>query len=271
MTQFSSSHPLDFFVAVQDHPTTLYAELKQAQIETWASQGLNCLWYSGTTNSAWEWFNSQHEVLRWSRGWNKLLRIADMGLSVGLSRTSPTTVADSGRRELIVSFPDTFVTAGVKLIAALEYFLAESDCGYFVRTNSSSYLQPQLLARYLEASPQRGYYAGPLVRSGSDTFVSGSFITLSRDIALAIVQHKRHWPHWLLEDQALGKLVTRLGVAPCKTTSIELPRSEAVEALSSNELLTTFHYRCKSYDSNGQRLDPSIMRQLHSRIVEQSH
>lgn len=256
-----------FFLAVQDHRSDLYASLRAAQVSTWASGFPECVWYSGNSHPLLEHLNAMHEGLRWKRVSGRGLLLFDAVAGVPMRYAAPETDFDSSTQTLFVRYPDTLLTAGVKFLAALEFFVKSTQSRYFIRTNSSSYFFRSRLEGFLADAPDLGLYSGPIVRAGRVRFAAGSCIILSRDVAHTVLQNRHKWQHWRLEDVALGRLLQLQGVACVPLPSLTIPSPSALDEYSVDQLKSNFHFRCRSIDENGRRVDPEIMLQLHSRLI----
>ncbi len=78
------------------------------------------------------------------------------------------------------------------------------DCDYFVRTNSSTFLNIELIKAEVERLPKRRCYAGPVMFS---RFVSGTCIILSRDLVEYLVSRKIDNEKDCYDDLAISHLL----------------------------------------------------------------
>ena len=167
---------------------------------------------------------------------------------------------------LFVDVVDSYLTAGLKFLAALKFVQDNFQFDFVYRTNTSSYIETGRLRRLAAQSQGASVYAGPIVRTPRGDFVSGSSILLSRDLVAATVQNRSQWPHGLYEDVALGAVMRQLRVSPQETPTCIVSNEAAALALGNQALRNAFHFRCKAVDPSGIRRDASVMRHLDQRL-----
>jgi hypothetical protein len=158
----------------------------------------------------------------------------------------------------------------------MNYLLNESGCDFIVRTNVSSYWGIEKLREFLSNKPQSDYYAGCTEklygglrgRIQETRYASGAGIIMSTDVAKRLVENRTKFSKCFIDDLAIGKVASSLGLKPCELNRIDVDSLEKLDALSSEDLLGSYHFRCKSYVYPGlpePRGDVEIMRNLHMR------
>ena len=70
----------------------------------------------------------------------------------------------------------------------------------------------------------------------------------------------------MMEDAGLGRLVSDLGIEMTPLPSLNVPSIEAVDSLTDEEILASFHFRTTS-EVLSERRDIQVMRALHTRVV----
>jgi hypothetical protein len=162
-------------------------------------------------------------------------------------------------RHLKLPVPDDFAHIGEKTIACFEHVLEKYEFDLIFRTNCSSYVDLTNLSRYVvERARPHGFYAGTPSTHDGVAFASGSGYFLSRDLVELVVRERAAWNHALLDDVALGHLLSPAGHTPVAAPRIDFatPR-DAVDVDVSQ-----FHFRCKT--SSRARLDDvEILLGLH--------
>lgn len=164
----------------------------------------------------------------------------------------------AGRR-LTLPVPDDFAHIGEKTIACFEYLLEHREFDLVFRTNCSSYVDLTNLSRYAAAHAQaRTFYAGALSTHAGVAFASGSGYFLSRDLVELVVRERDAWNHELLDDVALGLLLSTAGRRPVAAPRVDYATPRDVVDVD----VSQFHFRCKT--SSRARLDDvEIMVRLH--------
>jgi len=151
-------------------------------------------------------------------------------------------------QDLYFDIPEAFSTIGIKTIWFLKYLLESDEYTHFFRTNISSYVDFQRLARFvLESDP---HFAAVNVKFGGQNIPSGAGILLSQLTALRILRHEGDWNHGYVDDVALGLLMTSLGsLGPSNLSRFDFHPSESTAGEAQESVVesaTNFHWRCKS-------------------------
>lgn len=143
--------------------------------------------------------------------------------------------------DIFVSVEDNLRNCGLKTIEVFK-LLKDYDYDYIFRTNSSSYIDKELLYKLLLNKPRSGYYAGKVGHHYDIPFASGSGYVMSKDIVNFLLLNETKINHHFLDDVSFGKLLSDNGIYPK-----ELPRFDVV---SDNIDVDYFHYRIKNDNRN---------------------
>ena len=162
-------------------------------------------------------------------------------------------------RYLTLPVDDDFAHIAEKTVACFEYALENHEFDVVFRTNCSSYVDLPNLSRYVaEHAQARGFYAGRLTPHDGVAFASGSGYFLSRDLVELVVRERDAWDNTLLDDVALGVLLSRAGQVPVAAPRVDYAKPEDVADVD----VSQFHFRCKT--SSQARLDDvEILLRLH--------
>jgi len=148
---------------------------------------------------------------------------------------------------IINDLPETVENEGYKIINCFEQTL-NLDYDYIFHTNSSSYIDKQLLYNWLLDKPRTNFYSGVKGYYRDKPFASGCGFTISKDIVKLILENQSQWEHGDADDATLGILLNNLGISV-----FEAPRFD-VDNYDNNIPSDYFHYRCKT-----QNRDSDIM------------
>lgn len=170
----------------------------------------------------------------------------------------------SNQDSLRFGVPETYVTIGVKTIAALRESLQSLECDYVFRCNSSSYVNLAALRQVIARCPPSGVYAGRRYRNSVTDFVSGAGILMSRDVCESLVRDS-DFAFELADDVAIGLSCSRAGITITELERVNLKSAADVDALSHAQLATLHHFRCKVAGSRESDID--VMLRLHDRIL----
>lgn len=160
---------------------------------------------------------------------------------------------------------------GYKTLDSYRYILENKEFDFIFRTNSSSYVLIENLIKFLENKPKNGFYCGYInkqVKTGIN-FASGSGYFLSKDVVDLVVKNYDKWNHSLIDDVALGLLLTQLGVKLLQSRRFDINKIDGDNMYLNDVLINTdmfidhFHFRCKTFDKN-RNDDVKIMRLLNN-------
>lgn len=145
---------------------------------------------------------------------------------------------------IINNLPETVENEGYKIINCFEKTL-DWDYDYIFHTNSSSYIDKELLYRWLIDKPRENFYSGVVGDYNNQKFASGCGFTLSKDVVKLILNNQEKWEHGDKDDATLGIMLSKLGqkVHPA-------PRFDLIHDNISDIPDNFFHYRCKTSDRN---------------------
>lgn len=113
------------------------------------------------------------------------------------------------------------------------------DFDFIFRTNSSSYVDKELLKKYLENKPNVNFYSGIIGNHMGIPFCSGSGYFLSKDLVTLILNNKTEINHTLIDDVAFGNFL--------KDKNVEFKQSERFDVINNDSIpMNYFHYRLKT-------------------------
>jgi hypothetical protein len=224
--------------------------------------------YHGVRSSFLLAMNSLHEKLRWSRQFGRPLAALDRLLQVGRSFAKVPPVSLMADGTLQVRLPDLYLTGGMKFIGALKWVRETYDPDWVYRTTVSSYVHVPGLVEFAGNVDPRVDWVGTPVGHPRGIFASGTNFLLSRRLVDWVLAEAHRWPHRYLEDVALGVLLGESGFCLHEIPSQWIHSPDQVDDLSVAELRAVWHWRCRSADAAGQRLDPWIMERLSRRYQD---
>jgi hypothetical protein len=141
---------------------------------------------------------------------------------------------------IINNLPETIVNEGYKIINCFEKTL-NWDYDYIFHTNSSSYVDKELLHEWLKDKPREKFYSGAIGEYRGYPFGSGCGFTISKDVVHLILNNQQYWEHGYADDATLGILLNNLGISVYKAPRFDIITDDVVEIPTD-----FFHYRCKT-------------------------
>lgn len=249
--------------------------LKEGQQKTWLNQdfpeGFELIHFHGTPGGkSLQALDRMHEKLRWKNRWiASALRILDnivlLPLISYIPRYEYSKMLSDSRKVIHIRFPDTYLTYRWKFLSLLKYFLDETDSDFLFVTTTASYVQPKLVLNFARSLSKENIYAGAEPYPDAN-FISGSNRIISRDIARQVLENRRNWAIGLIEDVALTNLIKAEGNELITFPIMNVGSLGELDSLTDVDLTSSYHFRLKSFQGE-ERLDATIMKKLHSRIM----
>jgi len=163
-------------------------------------------------------------------------------------------------------YPEGLYNIGYKTLDAFQ-LIKNFNFDYLLRTNSSSYVIQENLLKFLQDKPRENFYSGvnyTYHESGSyhgGKFCSGAAYILSRDVFDKVLKSKSKWNHTLIDDVALGELITTHIKVDLNNQATRLT-IEDVASYDLDLIKDHYHIRCKiGYD---RRMDQYHMYNIHN-------
>jgi hypothetical protein len=202
------------------------------------------------------------------------LRVGDKVVARLYDRPSKDLVLETQKFEGISPMPtktlmtDTFdhwTLIGAKTISAFKYVLDNYDFDFLFRTNTSSYLDSQLLLDEVSNYKAQNLYGGvPGSGRSGRKFASGAGTLMSRDVVERVVDQSKNWRHGLIDDAALADLISNFSNPGTSLTTLKrVDFASLSEARRADEdlILSTYHFRCKTKSAD-ETIE--IMKYIHT-------
>lgn len=150
------------------------------------------------------------------------------------------------------------------------------DFDYLFRTNTSSYINIEVLQKYildLNHNEENYLYSGipiNLIKSTTNEeikFVSGAGILFNRNTLELLVSEEAFFDHDEWEDVGIGKLLNKSEIYPSKGIREDIKGNIFKEKVK----LNAYHYRCRVDNHYGypRFLETLVMKELDYRIKNQ--
>jgi len=250
--------------------------LREGQQATWLTlafpENFEVVHYHGTPVGKFvQGMDRLHERIRWkNRYFGSILRLIDncsLALLVNyIPKSEKSKLLTTSESAIHIKFPDTYLTYRWKFLSLLEYFLYETDSEFLFVTSTASYIQPDLVLKFVRAIPDQSTLAGAEPYDGAG-FISGSNRIISRKIALQTLQTRKKWKPGIIEDVEFSRLVIS---NQNKIKSFPIVNIDSIAKLSGTSdsfISNTYHFRLKSIQGS-TRNDVSIMKALHQRVLQ---
>jgi hypothetical protein len=252
----SSGTPPRILVLILSSPKSPWIDiLRQGQRQTWMKQsveGIQILAYFGVHNT----FSKVLSIIR-------LISLRTFGpeFNQELNKVVNSLFLRKSCRitgdEIFTKVPEGLLATTAKTMVAFKACM-DLDFDYIVRTNTSSYLHLERMAKALADKPRQSFYAGPLGIHGNIRYASGTCIILSRDLFETLSQTST-WDLGLVDDISIGKILNAHGVFPVPIDRFEFTSLETLSPITADS--SVFLFRCKEL-LDGKRLDIRNMRRL---------
>lgn len=199
----------------------------------------------------------------------KFLNIETEGIRKTWLREVPSNIKPifyyGNKNEITLNGDRLFLTSeegisncGKKTIQAFKFINEKYNYQFIFRSNISSYVDLTLLLNSIDDKPKTKFYDGCIGNYGGVNFCSGCGYWLSKDLVDLILNNEQNWDHDLIDDVALGKLLTNLNIKPYgKAIRFDVTNNE--QDIDPNY----YHYRCKDLDGN-RKNDIIRMNKIHN-------
>lgn len=145
-----------------------------------------------------------------------------------------------GNEILVDVIENNFNNCGYK---TLKSFILTKDIeyDYIFRTNSSSYVDKNLLLEYIKDKPLDNYYSGVIGNHNGIKFSSGCGYFISRNLVQLLIDNSDRWNHNHIDDVLVGELLRTLGHRPTSNPRFDVEYHTDIPT-------NYFHYRLKTFD-----------------------
>jgi hypothetical protein len=153
-------------------------------------------------------------------------------------------IGNNGKDEIVGNLIKTNVgeslyNCGHKTIRAFE-LLKDYEYDYIFRTNSSSYIDKQMLKDYLLDKPKNNFYSGIIGNYNNILYASGSGFVISKDAVDLVLQKKDRWNHNYIDDVSLGLLLREFNILPTLSPRLD------IQKVDNETPMNYYHYRIKT-------------------------
>ncbi len=251
--------------------------LHQGQAKTWIQLSrpseIQVVNFHSTKLGVLGWkFDRLHEYLRWKNKWFAFVlqffdRIVGLPLVFFVPSYSKSNKLITTDPAVHIHFPDSYQFMRWKDLSVLNYFVTETKADFIFMSTTSSYLLPQKLLEIIQSLPRESVYAGVNPYEGAN-FAAGNNRLISRDVAELILKKRYKFDPGIIEDRAMGEMLTRLKIEFKPLPSLHLTSEDQLDEISSSELMRHFHVRVKS-GLFQKRNDVALMQAVHRRVLEE--
>lgn len=223
--------------------------------------------FSNPPNKLMQTLNQFIERERWLRGKarSRLLAYTLMFLLKPIKNYVPAyelankEVIEARGTQLRVKFPDTYASLRWRRLSVIDFYLKNTDFDYLIFVNPSTYLNLSALKDFLDKVKDFNY--GGMIKNSADSpFVVGSFIVLSRRCAKDILEKRKALPTHVMDDVAIGSLLSEIGINPTTLNSLEVLTKEI--NLQNFDYTKCINYKIKVLQ-NQKRLDVFVLKAIH--------
>jgi hypothetical protein len=162
--------------------------------------------------------------------------------------------------DIHTSVPESLINCGSKSIEAFK-LISNMDFDFVFRTNSSSYIDKNLLKLHLENKPKNNFYSGILGNHFGIPFCSGSGFVLSKDLVHLLIDNKEKLDFSLIDDVCFGKFLSSNNIP-----LIQSKRFDLTYNISEIDV-DFFHYRLKT---NDRLNDVNNMKLIHNKKIKKN-
>lgn len=137
--------------------------------------------------------------------------------------------------DIFLNVNESLYNCGHKTLLAFD-LIKNLDFDFVFRTNSSSYVDKQILKDFLKSKKPTNHYSGVIGTHAVVNFASGCGYVISKDVLLKVLENKNNWNHSLIDDVSLAVLLNNIKIYPESN-----PRFDVIDI--KNIPTNFFHYR----------------------------
>lgn len=157
-----------------------------------------------------------------------------------------------------------------KTLMTLNYLspVIESDYDYVIRTNLSTFYSFPRLLKFLASAPRSGLYNGALVYySNTMSFVSGTGIILSKDVALLLgSKAKEYFNVSCNDDIMISDILYKEGIRATPQERIDYIKPEDVQVDKTSTPESCFQFRLKLEGDDDDRIHHDVV--LYTQLLK---
>jgi hypothetical protein len=128
------------------------------------------------------------------------------------------------------------------------------DYDFIFRTNSSSYVDKELLYDFVLNLPLNGVYGGHIGKYEGISYVSGSGILMSKDLCELLILNKNNLDYSYIDDATIGKFFQENGINILPISRINIHPNIIIDCLDESHFFeipkNRILYRLKNNDRN---------------------
>ena len=164
--------------------------------------------------------------------------------------------------KLYLNSPEGLRNVSKKTLKMYEYVFENFEFDYVYRTNSSSYVNITKLKEFIVDKPLNKFYSGVVGNSPQGIkFASGSGYFISHDLIELVLNNKNKWDNSLIDDVALGKLLSHKNIKITRGTRINLTKNHLNNTPFDKN---AYHYRVKF--PNNRQIDIKLMKKIYNAL-----
>ena len=114
---------------------------------------------------------------------------------------------------IITTIKEGIPNCGYKTIKCFE-LIKDLDFDFVFRTNSSSYVDKEMLMELVKTKNKTKHYSGVIGNSDGVTFASGSGYLISKDVMLKLIENKYLTNNSLIDDVSFAEVLSKLEIYP---------------------------------------------------------
>jgi len=158
----------------------------------------------------------------------------------------------------------------IKTIQTMDFVNKNFVYKHILRTNLSSFFILENLLKTCYLLPDRNLYAGVIGNHNNILFASGAGFWMSKDIVEKIIAHKNNIDYSIIDDVAIGKLLSSIQITPLPRYDLDknIPYDTEEKSIILNEIIANDHYHIRIKNNNNNNIDIDIMTFYTSKLYK---
>lgn len=142
--------------------------------------------------------------------------------------------------DILTNVSESLQNCGYKTLKAFQ-LIKNFDYDFVFRTNSSSYVDKNLLVEFVKSKPKENHYSGVIGDYHKIKFASGSGFLISKDVINKLLENVNLFNFNVIDDVMIGDALSKLDIYPTPN-----PRFDITHRNITNIPTEYFHYRLKT-------------------------
>jgi len=178
-----------------------------------------------------------------------------------LNEREKSYIEKNNKEYLFLNTEDNYSNLAKKTLMAFQEIYENCEFDFIFRTNTSSFIDLEILENYLNFKSNNSSYSGKITETNEGfTFASGAGFFISKENISILLKNKDSFDEKLPDDVAIAKTLSQQMIFPTNLRRVDLKNVPNPRIIKENK---DFHYRCRLDPQFHRLLEPIMFKYLH--------